>query len=283
MIIIIVCMVLFGNLIILALASAQGITISSEEDLFQLLDDPSEKGLIKTVISINHIVTFICGPLIFLMIYYRNKITTYLQLRHFNPTYLILFPIALFSLYPLMGYLTFFIEQLDLPDFFNKMDKDAMETLSKLLKMDDGVDLFINLMIIGILPGIGEELLFRGIIQKELATKTQKPHIAIWITAIVFSAFHFQLTGFLAKMMIGLVLGYAYHFSKSLILPMILHTLNNSMATISLYLVGSMPEMNPTSHDNVPLNIVVISSMIFVFTMIMIQRLDHPKIVADES
>ena len=70
-----------------------------------------------------------------------------------------------------MGFLTFYISQLELPAFMAEMDVDAMETLNSLLKMDSVGDLFINLFLIAILPGVGEELLFRGIIQKEITNR----------------------------------------------------------------------------------------------------------------
>ncbi len=66
-----------------------------------------------------------------------------------------------------MGFLSFYVEQIELPDFLDNMDKSSMESLGELLNMTSVQDLLINIVIIGIIPGIGEELLFRGVIQKK--------------------------------------------------------------------------------------------------------------------
>lgn len=254
-------------MLILGIASINGINITSESDLMQLLDDEVNLGLIKAIVGINHLLTFIAAPLIFLTIFYRNKIKQYLQLRHFQPIYLLLFPLALFMLYPLMGYLAFFIDKIDFPDFLSQMDADATESLTRLLKMDHPIDLIINLLLISILPGIGEELLFRGIIQKEIYQKWNRPHLAIWVTAFIFAAFHFQIVGFLPKMMIGVVLGYAYFFSGSLILPMVIHAINNGFATVSYYFAGEGIKAENIPDQNIPLGSVIISTMLFALTM----------------
>ncbi|MBL0099594.1 MAG: CPBP family intramembrane metalloprotease [Saprospiraceae bacterium] len=156
------------------------------------------------------------------------------------------------------------------------MDKDSMSALAGLLTMDHPSDLVVNILLLGVLPGIGEELLFRGVIQKEIIEKWQNPHTAIWITAIIFSLFHFQVTGFIPKMMIGAILGYAYYYSGSLILPMIIHALNNSFATVSLYLSGGKLDINTIETENIPLTGVVISTILFSYIWYTIRRTTSP-------
>jgi len=73
--------------------------------------------------------------------------------------------------------------------------------------MNSVADLLINLLIIAVLPAIGEELLFRGVIQRELVKVMDNPHIAILLASIIFSAVHMQIQGFLPKLIIGLILG----------------------------------------------------------------------------
>lgn len=265
--VIIISVLMLVNLLILGIASLNGVSIASESDLIKLLDNKENLGLVKTIVGTNHLLTFIVAPLIFLSIFYQKKIRRYLQLRHFQPIYLLLFPLALFMLYPLMGYLAFYIDKIDFPDFLSRMDADATESLTKLLKMDHPTDLLINLLLIAILPGIGEELLFRGIIQKEIYQKWNRPHLAIWVTAFIFAAFHFQVVGFLPKMMIGVVLGYAYYFSKSLILPMVIHAINNGFATVSYYFAGDTISAENIPDQNISLGSVIISTIIFAMTM----------------
>jgi len=274
--------ILVGNLIIAGIALLFGANIVSENEVFELLKDPGYAPIIKTIIGLNHFIIFILSPLIFLWIFYRNKIKEYLSLRHFQPAYIMLFPFALFSLYPLMAYISFYVAKFDFPDFLDKMDQESLNAMSNLLTMNTPVDLLVNLILIGIIPGIGEELLFRGIIQKEIFTRWQRPHLAIWITAIIFSAFHFQVTGFLPKMVIGVILGYAYYFSGSLILSMFVHAINNCVATLGFYFSGGNIDPESVPAENVPLSAVIFSSIIFGWLMYYIKSLSYKIPAHDE-
>lgn len=282
LIVIVILAVLVSNVFLLGMASLFGITIASESDLMALLQDENNVGYVKTYVAINHILIFIISPLVFLMIFYRDRVKSYLSLNHFHPSLLLLFPMTLFSLYPLIGFLSFYIEQIDLPDFLDNMDKNAMESLGELLHMTSIQDLIINILIIGIIPGIGEELLFRGIIQKELSTKLGNPHIAIFIAAVLFSALHFQVAGFIPKLMIGLVLGYAYYLSGSLILSMVIHSLNNIFLTTSLYAAGGQLKSQDIQTENVPMTLVLFSLVLFASLCYMILSVTKTNILQDE-
>jgi len=274
--------ILVSNAFLMGVASILGISITSESDLMALLQDKNNVSYVKTYVAFNHILIFIISPLVFLMIFYRDRLKLYLSLNHFHPSLLLLFPMALFSLYPLMGFLSFYIDQIDLPDFLDNMDKSAMASLSELLHMTSIQDLIINIIIIGIIPGIGEELLFRGIIQKELMTKLVNPHVAIFIAAVLFSALHFQVAGFIPKLMIGLVLGYAYYLSGSLILPMVIHSLNNIFLTTSLYAAGGQLNSEDIQAENVPVALVLFSLVLFASLCYMILSITKTNILQDE-
>ncbi len=237
-----------------------------------LLENERYNGFIKLIIGTNHLLIFLCAPIVFLMFFYRKNIWGYLQLQHFDPRYLLLFPIALFSLYPLMGYIAGYIEKLELPLFLSQMDKSALDTLSGLLKMNSGADLLINLIVMTIIPAVGEELLFRGVIQKEIYLHTNRSHFAIWLAAFIFCILHFQVTGFAAKFMIGVILGYAYHFSGSLVLPIVIHMLNNGLATVAYYLAGDATmDTASASSENISFVGVLIGVLIFSLSMFYIR------------
>ena len=282
LIIIVFAAILVSNLALMGIATLFGMSIESESDLIALLKDQQNIAYVKSYIALNHMLIFIISPLVFLSIFYRKRIISYLSFNHFHPSLLLLFPMVLFSLYPLMGYLSFFIDQIDLPDFLDSMDKSSMESLGELLKMTSIQDLLVNIVIIGIIPGIGEELLFRGIIQKELITKLVNPHLAIFITAVLFSAFHFQVAGFIPKLIIGLVLGYAYYLSGSLILAMVIHTLNNVFLTTSLFASGGKIETQAEQTENIPVLVVFFSLIMFFTLSYMILSITKPNIHQDE-
>lgn len=89
-------------------------------------------------------------------------------------------------------------------------------------------DLIVSILIVGVLTGLGEELFFRGMLQRILADR-MNIHAAIWVTAIIFSAAHFQFYGFVPRMLLGGFFGYLAWWSRSLWLPVIAHAFNNSL------------------------------------------------------
>jgi membrane protease YdiL (CAAX protease family) len=256
-------MMLGNQLILLVVSWFLNVAAGNKDAFMAMLESPENLPLLKVATGINHIMMFIAGPIIYLRIFYAEKYREVLRLQHFNPILLWLFPMALIALYPIMGYLTFYMAQLDLPSFLDKMDEESMELVSKIITMNGPVDFAFNLILVGVLPAIGEELLFRGIIQQELAMHWKKNHVAIWTTAFIFAAFHFQVIGFIPKMMIGLILGYALHYGKSLWLPVFLHFVNNSLTLWGAYISGAGLNQTEIVEKNIPLTAVVISFFIF--------------------
>jgi uncharacterized protein len=98
--------------------------------------------------------------------------------------------------------------------------------------------LLLNLFIIAILPAIGEELFFRGVLQKIFSKLFKSGHIAIWFTAFIFSTIHFQFFGFIPRFILGLVFGYLFFWSGTLWLPVISHFVNNAVPVIMTYIQG---------------------------------------------
>lgn len=226
----------------------------------------------KTLVAINHVLVFIISSLIFLWIFHKKNILNFLQIRHFPPSYLILFPLALISLFPVMGYLSQWTESLTLPGYLKNLDAQSMKSLESFLTMDGLFDLIVNIIIVGIIAGTGEEILFRGILQKELMLKINHPHLSIWITAFIFSLLHFQISGFFPKLLIGSVLGYAYYFSQSLLLPIILHIFNNSLAAVTLFFIGSENGSSVQSQTDISALSAIVSVFVFIWIFYIIAR-----------
>ena len=91
-------------------------------------------------------------------------------------------------------------------------------------------------VVIAIIPAIGEELLFRGLIQNILGKVFHNYHVAIWITGFIFAAVHMQFYGVAPRMFLGVLFGYLYHWSGKLSIAMIGHLVNNGFALIVWYI-----------------------------------------------
>ena len=123
----------------------------------------------------------------------------------------------------------------NIPDWMLVFDDNAEKITKYFLKMNTLGDLFFNLLVIAIIPAIGEELLFRGYLQQKMTQWLGRPHVAIIVTAFLFSAIHMQFQGILPRFALGLVLGYLFYWSGSLWLPIIAHFLNNAIAVTFAY------------------------------------------------
>lgn len=117
-----------------------------------------------------------------------------------------------------------------------KLEDDAALKMEAMLEMKTISALLFNLFLIALVPAICEELLFRGFIQGKLALYFKNSHIAIWISAAVFSAIHMQFFGFLPRLLLGGVFGYLLIYSGSIYLPIMAHFTNNALAVITYYI-----------------------------------------------
>lgn len=149
-------------------------------------------------------------------------------------------------------------EMIPIPVSFKQWAEELEASYKKAMmvmtQMNSIGDLLINLFAVALIPAIVEELYFRGALQKTLLAWSGKPIVAIVVTAIIFSAFHFSYFGFLSRMVLGIVLGFIFEYSRTIWLPIILHFINNGIAIITLYTVrGNHQKMNKVMDENLPL------------------------------
>jgi hypothetical protein len=127
---------------------------------------------------------------------------------------------------------------------------------------------------IGIIPAVGEELLFRGIIQRVLIQWTRNKHLGVWIAAILFSALHFQFYGFVPRALLGVMFGYMLIISGNLWLPVIAHFINNTVAVIAYYMydIGTIEVDPDTLGTNSAYGIAGIISLLAVITLFILLK-----------
>jgi len=118
-----------------------------------------------------------------------------------------------------------------------KAKEDEISVLTKwLTTFESPVDFVLAFLVIGVMAGVAEEYLFRGIVQPRFIALFGNAHVGIWVTGFVFGAIHFQFYGMFPRMMLGVVLGYLAHFSGKLQYSVVGHTLNNGLVVVLLYL-----------------------------------------------
>jgi len=124
-----------------------------------------------------------------------------------------------------------------LENWMRDKENETMRMTIELLTVRKQWDFIVNMLMIAVLPASAEELMFRGGIQRAITRMSGNPHVAIWVSAIIFSAIHVQFFGFLPRMLLGALFGYIYFWTKSLWYTMFAHFLNNGYAVcLALYL-----------------------------------------------
>ena len=152
---------------------------------------------------------------------------------------------------PAINLVGYFNQQMSLPAFLEPLEQwmktaeaNAAHLTEQFLCVTTFDGLIINILLMALLPAVAEELTFRGVLQRLIQTQTneainregKRVHLAIWCTAILFSAIHMQFYGFLPRMLMGALFGYALVWTGSLWIPILMHFTNNAMAVILYFL-----------------------------------------------
>ncbi len=141
---------------------------------------------------------------------------------------------------PFVGYLTYWNLQVPLPAWMQKSEDYTDVLLTGVLTMNDLPEFLLAFLTVAVTPAIGEELLLRGVLQRRiLQVWFGNHHLAIWTAAFVFSFIHFEFAGFAPRLLLGVLLGYAYYWSNSLWVPLLLHLLFNGLQVVIAYVTGS--------------------------------------------
>jgi membrane protease YdiL (CAAX protease family) len=123
----------------------------------------------------------------------------------------------------------------DLRIRFEKWESDYSKQVDAIINLKTGKDYLVALFLMGLVPAICEETLFRGGLQNFLTRGTKNPLLAIIIVSLIFSSVHVSYFGFLSRFFLGIVLGYLYYYSGRLWPGILAHFLNNALALTMLY------------------------------------------------
>jgi membrane protease YdiL (CAAX protease family) len=140
---------------------------------------------------------------------------------------------------PFLNLITQLNQQLVLPDFLKGVEeymKTMEETNSKLiesmLRAEDIQAIIFNVLIVAVFAAIGEEFIFRGVLQRIFSQMIRNKHIVIWSVAFLFSFIHFQFYGFIPRLLLGAYFGYLLYYTKNLWIPVLAHFTNNFIGVV---------------------------------------------------
>jgi len=244
---------LFGIVILSAIVSAMvGLLVGSlffgvdMASLAEIVSNPqSDKDIafVKFYQLINQLGVFIL-PVLFYSFFVSSSPGNYLLLnKRPNTTNLILLGMVVFTILPFINFLGEINQNLTLPEAFSgieiwmlEKEEQARHLIEIFLKTNTISGLLVNLFIMALVPALGEELLFRGVLLRLFKEMTKNAHLAVFISAFLFAAIHFQFYGFLPRFFLGIILGYSFVITQNLWVPIFIHFVNNAASVIVFFL-----------------------------------------------
>lgn len=207
-----------------------------------ILDTPSQISYMKALQFLTMFGTFLF-PAVALNYMAKSYNFSFLYLnRTIDIQKAIMIIVLLVVSLPLINAIMIWNQGLHLPTYMEGLeswmrDKEAQLTgITTVFMSTSSISgLFVNLIVMAVLPAFGEEFIFRAILLKWFS-KVMNIHVAILLSAFIFSAIHIQFLGFFPRFFIGLLLGYVFYWSGSLWAPILLHFLNNAMAVMSYFM-----------------------------------------------
>ncbi|EJF53245.1 putative metal-dependent membrane protease [Saprospira grandis DSM 2844] len=234
---------ILGQLGLQLIASAYGVSNLMElvSNLATTDPTPNELAGLKWGSLFSHFCGYTLVALGFSLIWKPKRAMDFLLLNRSAKfwTYLLL-PLLALCLYPIAMQL-YALNQMMTPESW--IAKETIALQEKLMSMNSPMELLTNFLLVGLAAGLGEELLFRGILQRLLSQLTKNLDLGIWIAALLFSLIHFQPEGFIPRFLLGALLGYSLRWTGSLWTPILLHiAFNSSQLLLYYYFADQMSE-----------------------------------------
>lgn len=197
--------------------------------------------------------------------------------------------LVLLAIEPVVAYSGILNQNMSLPGFMTgleewmkDMETRAMELTEAFLNVKTLSGLGVNLLMVAILPALGEELFFRGMLQRILAKWFKNVHVAVIVTSILFSALHMQFYGFIPRFILGMLFGYLYVWSGNLWYPVLAHLVHNTIPVLAYYLyamdVSATAVDDIGTGDNVWIWAIGGSILLFIFVKRFRERFREPKL-----
>jgi membrane protease YdiL (CAAX protease family) len=293
LLIVVAAWLVFQLVALLTGALLYNIGFSEIQNVLTNYDNPVYISYQKYVQSVISTGMFIIAPLT-IAFTFSNNIFNYLKLNYFpGITLTFLAGLLMILSLPMNNYFTYLNNLLNLEgifptlqSYFEDMEVRAENVFEGFLNVDSIWLLLVNILVVAVIPAIGEELLFRGVLQKIFIRWTKNTFIGVVITSIAFAMLHLQFLSVLPRFILSMVLGYMFVWTKSLWIPIIAHFVNNALAVIYYYAIYNGKIGDGIEHigqpDNAPVY-ALLSMVIVIILMFVIRRMMRDRINQTEN
>lgn len=196
------------------------------------------------------------------------------------------------SAIPVISYIVYLNNMIPLPTAWEEtaqlLQKRNEELSRVFLKAPHVGILLLNLIVIAVVPAIGEELLFRGVyMQLFYRFFKQNIHLSVGFTAFLFSLMHLQFYNFFAILLMGILFGYMYYWSGSITTSIWAHFINNGLVVVFSFIAEQHPNLTFLEYEyNYSLPVALVSAVVLIFATWQFYKTTqqyHPTIVEEDE
>ena len=239
------------------------------------IDENSSIGsryFVRAALFVNHSLIFLLPAVLTLWLFYKkNSLKAACLQKLPDLSTLMLGLLFVMSAFPLAqeAFLAnkWLVEQFPALQTWVNTEKLAVKMMEGLLVMNSPWEMVASLVVMAVVPAVGEELVFRGIGQRKLIESTGKPALGVALTAVIFSITHFEIQRFLAILLLGCVLGLLFYWTKNLWIPIAAHFLNNGAQVVIAWLnQDKINKIKDGAGEDLPMTVILASAAVFVAT-----------------
>lgn len=263
---------MIGSGLLYLIFQSQGLDLTEGFGFFGKESPLEMRNFVRASLLINHLTMFLVPALFTGWLFYRSnwqyEVGT-LPAPKWQPLGLGIllmaasFPVAQL-LFQVNGWL---VEQMPFLDGLVESEASTMGMMEGLLVMQSPWEMLFSLLVMAAVPAIGEEMVFRGFVQRLLGKWLGKPYVAILITSLIFGLVHFQVQRLLAIILMGIVLGLLFYWTRSLWVSIAAHFLfNGSQVVLAYFSQDKIEQMAAAEGETIPIavSIFFLGAMVFI-------------------
>ncbi|MEZ4956393.1 MAG: type II CAAX endopeptidase family protein [Saprospiraceae bacterium] len=258
------CMMLGSGIIAIA-CSSQGIDFNETISGFGKESSSDVRNFMRGALLINHLLSFLVPALLTGYVFFRKKWAVEVGIRHAPPiSKLVLGVLLTVMAFPLAQVAftanRWIVEKISWLQNMVAAESASENLMEGLLVMPSPWEMIFSLVVMAVIPAIGEEMVFRGILQKQMQRITTNPYTGILVTALIFSLAHFQIQRFFAIFLLGVVLGLIFYWTKNLWVPIAGHfVFNGTQVVAAFFSQEDLDKLNAEEDMQLPFALIAIS------------------------
>lgn len=183
---------------------------------------------------------------------------------------------------PMINLLSYYNTAIPFPSFLEglrvwmeEMEQQAQDITVLFLSGSGASELVFALFLMALVPAVGEELFFRGALFSVCRKMFKNVHVAIWVSAAIFSFIHFQFFGFVPRAVLGAMFSYMLVWTNSIWVPVTAHFVNNALAVLSYWFMGeevATADMQDLMGDGSFTFTLIVSTLMLAVCMVFLYR-----------